>query len=109
MSADERTNTLRGTWKEGQIILDEPVDWPDGCRVTVEPITGQVEALGITEDEWPRTPEAIADWLDWFDSVEPIEMTPEEEANWRAARDARKAYEIAKFKERAGRIEVLFP
>ena len=81
MNTNERTNTLTGTWKEGQIILDEPADWPDGCRVTVVPIAGQVETLGITEEQWPRTPEAVAEWLAWFDSIEPIEMTPEEEAD----------------------------
>ena len=109
MSANERTNTLTGTWKEGQIILDQPADWPDGCRVTVEPIAGQVEALGITEEQWPRTPRAIAEWLEWFDSIEPIEMTPDEEAGWQAALEAQKAFEIAKFEERARRIEALFP
>ncbi len=77
MSADERAHVLTGTWKEGRIILDGPADWPDGCRVTVEPISDQVETLGITEEQWPRTPEAIAEWLAWFDSIEPIEMTPE--------------------------------
>jgi hypothetical protein len=97
MSANERTNTLTGTWKEGQIILDEAADWPEGCRVSVEPILGEVEAIGITEEQWPRTPESIAEWLAWFDSIEPIEMTPEEEAEWQAALAAQKAYEIAKF------------
>ncbi len=109
MSANERAHTLKGTWKEGQIVLDEPADWPDGCRVTVAPLPGDVETLGITEEQWPRTPEAIAEWLEWFDSIEPIEMTSEEDANWRTARDAQKAYEIARFEERAKRIEGLFP
>ncbi len=109
MNPNERTNTLTGTWKEGQIILDEQADWPDGCRVTVVPIPGQVETLGITEQQWPRTPEAIAEWLAWFDSIEPIEMTSEEEADWRGAMEAQKAYEIGKLEERAKRIEGLFP
>ena len=88
MSAAERGSTLTGTWKDGRIILDAAADWPDGCRVTVEPICGQVEALGITEEERPRTPEAITEWLKWLDSIEPVEMTAEEEESWRAAREA---------------------
>jgi hypothetical protein len=67
----------------------------------VDPILDQVQTLGITEEEWPRNPEAIAGWLAWFDSIEPIEMTAEEKAEWRAAREAQKACEIAKFEERA--------
>ncbi len=28
---------LTGTWKDGQVLLDEPADWPEGCRVVVTP------------------------------------------------------------------------
>jgi hypothetical protein len=45
MSASERTGTLTGTWKNGQVILDSPADWPDGCRVIVEPIPDEVETI----------------------------------------------------------------
>ena len=38
--------------------------------------------LGVTEEEWSNTPEAIADWLKWYDSLEPLVMTPEEQAEW---------------------------
>jgi hypothetical protein len=109
MSPSERTNTLTGTWKNGQVILDSPADWPDGCRVIVEPIPDEAETLGITEQLWPQSPEAIKKWLAWFDSIEPIETTAEEEAQWQAAREAQRAYEIAKFEERARRIGALFP
>jgi hypothetical protein len=36
-------------------------------------------------------------------------MTSQEEADWQAAREAIKIYEIAAFDERAKRIEALFP
>jgi hypothetical protein len=81
-------------------ILDGPADWPEGCCVTVEPISDEAETLGITEQLWPQSPEAIKKWLAWFDSIEPIEMTAEEEAEWQAAREAQRAYERAKFEER---------
>ncbi|MCI0642028.1 MAG: hypothetical protein L0Y72_11945 [Gemmataceae bacterium] len=78
-------NTVQGTWKNGQVQLDGPTDWPEGCRVLVEPVV-PVEKLGLSEDEWPKTPAEIAVWLNWFDSVEPVEITPQEEAEWQAAR-----------------------
>ncbi len=28
-----------------------------------------------------NSPEAIADWLEWYDSLEPLLLTPEEEAD----------------------------
>jgi hypothetical protein len=97
---------LTGTWKDGQIILDAPADWPDGSRVVITRQEDQVgERLGITEEEWPRTPEALADWLKWLDSIEPIEMTPEEEADWLAWRQKIKEHELANFGKR---VEGLF-
>ena len=101
MSATERTSTLAGTWKNGQVILDSPADWPEGCRVIVEPIPDPVETLGITEAEWPKTPGAIAEWLEWFDSIEPIEITPREEAEWHEWRQKVKEYTIANMNKRA--------
>jgi hypothetical protein len=102
MSTTQGTSTLTGVWKNGQIVLDGLADWPEGCRVIVEPIADQ---LGITEEEWPRTPEAMASWLEWFDSVEPIEMTAEDEAGWQDWRQKVKDYTIAKMNEQ---VEGLF-
>lgn len=87
-------NAIKGTWKNGQIVLDEKADWPEGSRVLVEPAM-QEETLGIREEDWPTTPEGIAEWLKWWESIEPIEMSPEEEAEWQAARQAVKEYTIA--------------
>src|SRR5262245_12948530 len=87
-------NAVTGTYQNGQIVLDAPADWPDGCRVLVEPGPAE-ETLGIREEDWPDTPEGIAEWLKWYDALEPLLMTPEEEAEWEAARKASKEYTIA--------------
>ena len=98
--------TLTGTWKDGRILLDEPADWSEGCRVVVTPQEAQGgEWMEITEEEWPRTPEALADWMKWLDSIEPIEMTPEEEADWLAWRQKVREHELASFGKR---VEGLF-
>jgi hypothetical protein len=86
-------NAIEGIWKNGQIIPDEAADWPEGCRVRIEPLPEE-EKIGLSEDEWPTTPEAIADWLKWIDSFEPVELTPEDEANWAAWRQEIKDYTI---------------
>ena len=106
MSTISDNKTLTGTWKNGEVILDEPADWPEGCRVIITPQeVPRGEWLGITEEEWPRTPEALADWLKWLDSIEPIERTPEEEADWLAWRQKIKEYDLANFGKR---VEGLF-
>lgn len=87
-------NAIKGTYKNGHIILDKPADWTDGTGVLVEPVPHQ-ETLGIPEEDWPTDPEGIARYLALMERIEPLEMTPEEEAEWKAARQALKAYTLA--------------
>jgi hypothetical protein len=72
--------TIRATWKNGQLILDGPVDWPEGLRVVVEPEQTETEQGGFLE-EGPISPEEIARILAAMDKVEPFEMTAEEKAD----------------------------
>jgi hypothetical protein len=90
---DRAVTTVTGTWKNGRIILDSPTDWPNGCRVIIEPVP-DADNLGIREEDWAETPEAIAEWLRWYDSLEPLLMTPEEEANWQDALNAQKRLSV---------------
>ena len=99
MNTVSDNKTLTGTWKDGQIVLDQPAGWPEGCRVTVRPGEFQ-EVYGIAEEEQSDDPEAIARWLAEFDAIPPWQMTAEEEAEWQAARQAVKDYTIAKMQER---------
>ena len=87
-------NAVKGTVKNGNIILDDPADLPAGCRVLIEPISVE-ETFGVREEEWEDTPGAIAAWIRWFDSLEPLQMTPQEEAEWQGARQAQKDFEKA--------------
>jgi hypothetical protein len=96
--------TLTGTWKDGQVLLDEPADWPEGCRVVVIPEKSP-EVYGILEEEQSDDPGAIARWLAAFDAIPPWQMSTEEEAEWQAARLAVKDYTIAKINERSSEDE----
>ena len=90
----------------GIVAVQARLGEPEGCRVVITPQEPQgEERLGITEEEWPKTPEALAEWLKWLDSIEPVEMTPEEEADWLAWRQKIKEYELANFGKR---VEGLF-
>ena len=100
-------SSIKGTYTHGQIILRQPVAWPEGTEVLVEPVTE--ETLGVREEDWPQTPEAIAQHLALMDEMEPLEMSPAEEAGWQADREAQRDYEKARFAERARQIEERFP
>jgi hypothetical protein len=105
MSTVSDDKPLAATWKNGQVVLDEPADWPEGCRLQVAPIRQPAELVGIPDDQWPRDPQGIAELLKRMDQIEPFEMTPEEEADWLAWRRKIKEYELANFSKR---VEGLF-
>src|SRR5260370_37795417 len=76
---------MQGTIQKGQIVLDAPVELPEGTRVEVLPINGARPTLGMREEDWPTTPEGIAALLAQMDQVEPDWLSPEDDAAWRAA------------------------
>jgi hypothetical protein len=86
---------IHATWQNGRVVLDEPVDWPEGARLVIQP--------DVTQDDWTQkaiaqeinTPEAIEVWLKWYDSLEPLIFTPEEDADLAAWREKVKKYTIA--------------
>ena len=67
-------NAIQGRIKNGQIVLDQPAELPEGTRVEVVPVGVPRLALGMREDDWPTTPEGIATLLARMDKVEPSEL-----------------------------------
>jgi hypothetical protein len=86
-------NAIKGTYKDGKIVLDAPAEWPEGCRVVVEPVPEE-ETFGVREEDWSDTPEAIAAWLRWYDTLEPLVWTPGEEADLQAWQQKMKAFNV---------------
>jgi hypothetical protein len=96
-------------WKNGQIVPTQPVDWPEGTALAVEPIEEQGLPPAVPEGDLLGDDRAsIARWLAWFDSLEPLNFTPEEEAALQEARRQRRDWEKSQFQERAERLKGLF-
>jgi hypothetical protein len=94
-------NTIKGTFKNGEVVLDDLPDWPEGCRLRIAPDT-----TNRTEDDSEETPEQIEEWLRWYHTLEPLEFTAEEEADLTAWRRKVKEYEISKAQQQ---VDGLFP
>jgi hypothetical protein len=92
--------SIDGTFTKGQVVLDGLPDWPEGCRLHIEPVLAEP-----SDNDAPESPEEIEEWLRWYRSLEPLEFTPEEEAELASRRQKRKVYTIAKTQQR---IEDLF-
>jgi predicted DNA-binding antitoxin AbrB/MazE fold protein len=88
---------IHATWINGRIVPDDPVDLPEGCRlrVEVEPELAEPATIGISEEDWDNSPEAISEWLEWYKSLEPLVFTAEEEADLARWRRKVKEYTIA--------------
>lgn len=95
---------VHATWKNGQIVPDEPVNWPDGARLVVDALSVNEISL-VREDDWPTDAQSIAQHLVLMDQIEPFDMTPAEEAAWEAARRAQKLYEKDRFSEHANELQ----
>jgi hypothetical protein len=95
---------IRAVVRDGKILLDAPEDWPEGTEALIEPLPHGV-TLGVREEDWPETPEGIARHLALMDTIEPLEFTAEEEAEWQAARKARKEIEKAHFNRQAEELQ----
>src|SRR5687767_3394630 len=65
-------NAIKATWTNGQILPSEPVDWPEGSELLVEPIARRREKIGLTEEEWSDDPESIAAWIAEVEKIEPL-------------------------------------
>src|SRR5262245_34992963 len=77
-------NALQGIIKNGQVLLDGPALLPEGTRVEVHPVSAEGGHLGMSEADWPTTPEGIAALLSRMDQIGPGWLSPEDEASWRA-------------------------
>lgn len=83
---------IRGVIEDGQVVSLDPVSWPNGTPV-------RIDALETTADESVQgdDPEAVADWIAWLRSLEPLALSDDETSQWQADRDRRKAEEKSNF------------
>jgi len=94
--------TVHAIWTNGQVVIDEPVQWPEGCELEIRPST---ECCPVDDESEANDPAAIARWIAEFDAIPTFEMTPEEEAEWQAARRAQREFELQTFEHRAQKIQ----
>ena len=70
----------RGVIQHGRVQVEEPINLPDGTQVSLtisEPVASEMNS----DEAWDRSPEGVADWLRWYDALEPLVMTAREEAD----------------------------
>jgi hypothetical protein len=69
-------NVINAIVRNGRVETDEPIDLPDGTELRITLAYDSKNGEG----DWDNLPEEIERWLEWYDSLQPLRMTPEEEA-----------------------------
>jgi hypothetical protein len=87
-------NAITAVWKNGQIVPNEPVDWPEGSQLLVEPLETRGEKLGLDESDWDDSPEGIAEWVAAVEKIEPMVWAEGEEDDYQRWREEIKKYTI---------------
>jgi hypothetical protein len=87
-------NAIKATWLNGRILLAEPVDWPEGSELVVEPMTAQTGKIGLDEAEWRDYGQALADWDGWLRTIEPLALSDEERAAFAQYREEFRRYNL---------------
>ena|SRR5437870_2832653 len=100
--------TIKAIVRNGRIEVDNLIDLPDGTELTI-PIPDSAGTSGLADEDRSESPEAIAEWMRWYDALEPLVFTAEERAAWQAARKEQKEFELAQWQKRSQRIEDRFP
>ena len=94
-------NAIKATWSNGQIVPAEPVDWPEGSELLVEPLAPS-ERIGLNESEWQDNADALADWEAWIGTIEPLEYTEEERASLTRYREEFRRYNLEAVRKQMG-------
>src|SRR5712691_2746294 len=95
---------MKGVIRNGRVEVEEPINLPDGSEVIVQVLNGDVD--GDFEEGWDNSPQDIAAWLQWCDALQPLKITPQQEADtqaWLKKINQRSAANLDK------RVEDLFP
>ena len=90
-------SVVTATWKNGHIVPDGTVDWPEGCRLVIE-----------SAEDLPMSPEETVKRLALMDAIEPYLPTEQEFAGWEAALREQKKFELSRAEDRGRKVEGLF-
>ena len=86
-------NAIKAIWTNGHIVPAEPVDWPEGSELRVEPINPR-ERIGLSNDEWHDDLESITAWIEAVDKIEPLIWSEGEEEEYRRYREKCRQFNI---------------
>src|SRR5712691_10411596 len=92
-------HAIKAIWKNGRILPAEPVDWPEGSELLVEPVPSS-EKIGMDESEWRDDPESIAAWIAAVEKIEPMIWEAGEREEYERYREESRRFNIEAVRKR---------
>lgn len=86
-------HAIKATWSNGFILPSEPVNWPDGIQLRVEPMSDS-EQIGMNEADWKDDPASIAAWIAGIQDLKPMKWEEGEEEAYQRYREETKRFNI---------------
>ncbi len=96
--------SIKALVRNGRIETETPLNLPEGTRLLIVPRNPDDDQ----EYVWDDTPEGIDAWLRWYDSLDPLIFTAEEEKAWTDDRAQRKDWELAASDDHARKLRELW-
>lgn len=87
-------DVIKAIWTNGEIKPLEPVNWPDGKRLLVEPDVSDIDELVPGDNVWGDDPESFPQWAEAVDKIEPMIWAPGEREDFEAFREKVRQYTI---------------
>ena len=97
-------DAIKAMVRNGRIETDGPLNLPDGTELLVL----RSDAADSVEDDWDNTPQGIAAWLKWYDSLQPLIFTAEEKQAWNEDKKARKEWDLGHSDDRHEKLRRLW-
>ena len=88
--------SIQGIYRDGQVVLNQPTDWPDGLQVNVIPSLedDDVDFVGMSEEEQGDDPVSIARWMQEFEAIPALAWSDEEHRRLTEWQGKMKAFNI---------------
>lgn len=93
-------NAIKAVWTHGQIVPAEPVSWPEGSELVVEPLVASGARIGLTEAEWQDDPASVAAWIAAVELIEPFAWANGEERQLEEQRAKHRQFNIDAVREK---------
>ena len=91
-------HAIKAIWKDGRILPSEPVDWPEGSELIVEPLLIS-QKLGLDESECRDDAESVALWIAAVEKLEPMIWADGEREEYERFRQESREFNIQAVRE----------